>query len=74
MQGRIYRISAEDKQLTVQARERGTILEIQGDTVISECLTGADLSRFQAEVLRIRQQVSKETLRLVHPSSQLFER
>ncbi|PSR16416.1 hypothetical protein C8255_17915, partial [filamentous cyanobacterium CCP3] len=74
MQGRIYRISAEDQQLTVQARERGTILEIQGDTVISECLTGADLSRFQAEVLRIRQQVSEETLRLVHPRSQLFER
>ena len=74
MQGRIYRISAEEQRLTVQALERGTILAIQGDTVISECLTGADLRRFQAEVLRIRQQVSKETLRLVHPSSQLFER
>lgn len=47
MQGRIYRISAEEQQLTVQARERGTILEIQWDTVISECLTGADLSRFK---------------------------
>jgi len=54
VQGHIYRIAAEGQQLTVQARGRGTILQAQGDTVTSECLTMADLNRFQAEVSRIQ--------------------
>ena len=54
VQGQIYRIAAEGQQLTVQARGRGAILQTEGDRVTSECLTVADLSRFQAEVSRIR--------------------
>jgi hypothetical protein len=52
-QGQIYRIAAEGQQLTVQARGRGVILQAQGDTVTTERLTMADLSRFH-EVSRIQ--------------------
>jgi hypothetical protein len=54
VQGQVYRIAAEGRQLIVQARGRGIILQAQGDTVTSECLTMADLNRFQAEVSRIQ--------------------
>ena len=74
VQGQIYRIAAEGQNLTVQARSRGAILQAQGDILTSECLTRADLSRFHAEVSRIRQQAYRETSRLVHSPSQLSER
>jgi len=54
VQGQIYQIAAEGQQLTVEARGRGAILQAQGDTVTSECLTMADLNRFQAEVSQIQ--------------------
>ncbi|MGG6239366.1 bifunctional DNA primase/polymerase [Leptolyngbya sp. KIOST-1] len=55
VQGQIYRIAAEGPQLTVEARERGAILQAQGDTVTLENLTIVDLKRFQAEMLRLQQ-------------------
>lgn len=54
VQGQIYHLVAEGQQLTVQARGRGAILQTQGDMVTLECLTMADLNRFQAEVSRIQ--------------------
>ena len=74
VQGHIYRIVAEEHELTVQARGRGVILQAQGDTVTSECLTMDDLSRFCAEVSRLQQQVDMKPLRLVHSPSQLLDR
>lgn len=55
VQGQIYRIAAEGAQLTIEARDRGAILQAQGDTVTLENLTVVDLKRFQAEMLRLQQ-------------------
>lgn len=70
VQGHIYRIVAEEQELTVQARGRGVILQAQGDTVTSECLTMADLSRFCAEVSRI--QNSHRLIRTTKATSSLW--
>jgi len=55
VQGQTYRISAEERELVVEARGRGAILQAQGDTVTAQNLTVVDLKRFQAETLRLQQ-------------------
>ena len=56
VQGQTYRIETAGEDLVVQAGDRGIILKAQGNMVVEEKLRKEDLLRFQAEVLRIRQQ------------------
>lgn len=56
IQGQVYRIETAGEDLVVQASDRGIILKTKGNMVAEEKLNKEDLLRFQAEVLRIRQQ------------------
>jgi|GEM_PF-735501 len=53
VQGRIYHLESDGRQLAIQAARRGTILRVEGDRVELARVTVADAQRFHAEVNRI---------------------
>ncbi len=53
VQGQIYHLESDGKQLAIQAAQRGTILRVEGDRVELSRVTAADIQRFHAEVNRI---------------------
>ena len=53
VQGRIYHLESDGRQLAIQAAQRGTILRAEGDRVELSRVTAADMQRFHAEVNRI---------------------
>ena len=54
LQGQVYRIELEGNRLTIYAKNRGKIFEVENSNIEVEELTKQDIRRFSAELLRIK--------------------
>ena len=57
LQGQVYRIELEGNRLTIYAKNRGKIFEVENSNVEVEELTKQDIRRFSAELLRLKQKL-----------------